>query len=57
MTRAKTYEDISCRYFLRPGRRNTRALLEAAARRAEETGIRKALVLKVKEVIGKPASF
>lgn len=44
MTRAKTYEDISCRYFLRPGRRNTRALLEAAARRAEETGIRKALV-------------
>ncbi len=45
MTRAKpSYEDVSCRYFQRPGRRNTRALLDAAARRAEETGIRSALV-------------
>ncbi|NPU85429.1 MAG: hypothetical protein HPY65_13205 [Syntrophaceae bacterium] len=44
MTRAKSYEDLSCRYFRHPGRRNTKALLEAAAGRAEEAGIRKVLV-------------
>jgi uncharacterized protein len=44
MARPKPFDDVPCRYFHRPGRRNTKALLEAAARRAAETGIRKVLV-------------
>jgi len=35
---------VVCRYFDEPGAKNTKAVLEAAARRAEELGIGKVLV-------------
>jgi hypothetical protein len=44
MTRPKPFDDLPCRTFSRAGRSNTKALLEAAARRAADEGIRTLLV-------------
>jgi hypothetical protein len=44
MAKTISYRDVVCRYFDKPGAKNTKALLEAAARRAEELGIGKVLV-------------
>lgn len=38
------YDDIQCRYFKRPGAKNTRAVMEIASRRAKELGINTFLV-------------
>ena len=38
------YREITCRYFARPGEENTKATLEAAARRARELSIKTVLV-------------
>lgn len=38
------YFDISCRYFHKPGGKNTRAVLEVALKRAKELSIKKVLV-------------
>ena len=38
------YREITCRYFTRPGEENTKAALEAAARRARELSIKTVLV-------------
>ena len=38
------YKDLTCRYFSRPGGRNTDLVLEAVERRAAELGIRDILV-------------
>ncbi len=44
MTKSPSFADIPCRYFPRPGRSNTGAVLEAVARRAEELSIERILV-------------
>ncbi|UCF58089.1 MAG: hypothetical protein JSW15_03835 [Deltaproteobacteria bacterium] len=38
------YDDIECRYFKKPGPKNTEGVLEAVSRRAKELGIDKVLV-------------
>jgi hypothetical protein len=38
------FEDIPCRYFRKPGPRNTKAVFEAVSKRAKELGIGKVLV-------------
>lgn len=38
------YDDIQCRYFKRPGAKNTRAVMEIASRRAKELGVNTVLV-------------
>jgi hypothetical protein len=47
MTDPSPYREISCRYFAKPGGRNTKAVLEAMARRASELSIGKVLVATV----------
>ncbi|HUH65350.1 MAG TPA: pyruvate kinase alpha/beta domain-containing protein [Syntrophales bacterium] len=47
MTEPSRYSDIPCRYFLKPGGRNTKAVLEAVARRARELSIGKVLMATV----------
>ena len=44
MAKTISYRDVVCRYFDKPGVKNTKAVLDAAARRAEELGIGKVLV-------------
>jgi hypothetical protein len=44
MSDLSLYEDVRCRYFNKPGIQNTREVLEAVARRAEELNIRKVIV-------------
>jgi hypothetical protein len=44
MVRIPECIDASIRYFTKPGKRNTKKLLDIAARRANELGIRKILV-------------
>ncbi|MBM4272761.1 MAG: hypothetical protein FJ139_11495, partial [Deltaproteobacteria bacterium] len=38
------YYDVPCRYFNKPGGKNTKAVLEAVSRRAKELSIRKILI-------------
>jgi hypothetical protein len=38
------YNDVTCRYFEKPGPKNTEAVLEAVSRRAKELGIKKVVV-------------
>lgn len=38
------FDDIQCRYFKKPGPANTRAVMEAVSKRAEELAIKKILV-------------
>lgn len=44
MNDLELFEDIPCRYFRKPGPRNTKAVLEAVSRRARELGINRILV-------------
>lgn len=44
MSDLSLYEDKLCRYFKKPGIQNSREVLEAVARRAEELNIRKVIV-------------
>jgi hypothetical protein len=39
-----SYHDVSCRYFHKPGGKNTRGVLEAVSRRAKDISIRKILI-------------
>jgi hypothetical protein len=39
-----SYHDISCRYFHKPGGKNTRGVLEAVSKRAKDISIRKILI-------------
>ncbi len=39
-----SYSDISCRYFHKPGGKNTRGVLEAVSKRAKDISIRKILI-------------
>jgi hypothetical protein len=38
------YDDVTCRYFKKPGPKNTEGVLEAVSRRAKELGIKKVVV-------------
>lgn len=38
------YDDVQCRYFQKPGPRNTKKVLEAVSKRAEALSIRKVLI-------------
>ncbi len=38
------YDDVPCRYFEKPGPRNTKKVLEAVSKRAEALSIEKVLV-------------
>ncbi len=42
--KSKEYRDSVCRYFKRAGKKNTAAVMEAAARRAGELGIKRVLI-------------
>jgi len=44
MSATSSYNDISCRYFHKPGGKNTKAVMEAVFRRAEELSISKVLI-------------
>jgi hypothetical protein len=39
-----SYHDVSCRYFHKPGGKNTRGVLEAVSKRAKDISIRKILI-------------
>ena len=39
-----SYHDISCRYFHKPGGKNTRGVLDAVSKRAKDISIRKILI-------------
>ena len=41
---ASSYYESPCRYFSKPGAKNTRAVLEAVSRRAKELAIGKVLI-------------
>jgi hypothetical protein len=38
------YDDVTCRYFKKPGPKNTEGVLEAVSRRAKELGIKQVVV-------------
>jgi hypothetical protein len=44
MSESSPYHDISCRYFHKPGGKNTRGVLEAVSKRAKDLSIRKVLI-------------
>jgi len=44
MSATSSYNDISCRYFHKSGGKNTKAVMEAVFRRAEELSISKVLI-------------
>jgi hypothetical protein len=44
MSEASVFKDVACRYFEKPGPKNTEPLMEKAAQRAAELGIQKILV-------------
>jgi len=44
MPESSLFHDISCRYFHKPGGKNTRAVLEAVSKRAKELSITKVLI-------------
>jgi len=44
MSESSPYRDISCRYFHKPGGKNTRGVLEAVSKRAKELSIGKVLI-------------
>jgi len=44
MSEISPYYDISCRYFHKPGGKNTKSVLEAVSRRAVELSIEKVLI-------------
>ena len=59
MTQMSEYNDVTCRYFKKPGPKNTEGVLEAVSRRANELGIKKVVVatcsgrtaLKAREIL------
>jgi hypothetical protein len=59
MNQMSEYNDVTCRYFKKPGPKNTEGVLEAVSRRANELGIRKVVVatcsgrtaLKAREIL------
>jgi hypothetical protein len=44
MAESSLYHDVPCRYFIKPGVKNTNAVLEAVSRRAKELSIGKVLI-------------
>ena len=44
MSESSPYHDISCRYFHKPGGKNTKGVLEAVSKRAKELSIGKVLI-------------
>ena len=44
MPESSPFHDISCRYFHKPGGKNTRAVLEAVSKRAKDLSIKKVLI-------------
>lgn len=44
MNQMSEYDDVTCRYFKKPGPRNTEGVLEAVSRRAKELRIKKVVV-------------
>jgi uncharacterized protein len=44
MTMPSTFSDVACRYFSETGYSNTKAVLEAVARRAKDSGIKRIVV-------------
>ena len=44
MSQSSPYHDISCRYFNKPGGKNTRGALEAVSKRAKDLSISKVLI-------------
>ena len=44
MSEASLYNDIPCRYFYKPGGKNTKAVLEVVSRRAKELSVGKVLI-------------
>ena len=59
MNQMSEYNDVTCRYFKKPGPKNTQGVLEAVSRRAKELGIGKVVVatcsgrtaLKAREIL------
>ena len=59
MNQMSEYNDVTCRYFKKPGPKNTQGVLEAVFRRAKELGIGKVVVatcsgrtaLKAREIL------
>jgi hypothetical protein len=47
MSESSPYRDISCRYFHKPGGKNTKGVLEAVSKRAKELSIGKVLIATV----------
>ncbi len=47
MSESSPYHDTSCRYFHKPGRTNTKGVLEAVSRRARELSIGRVLIATV----------
>ena len=47
MSESSPYHDISCRYFHKPGGKNTKGVLEAVSKRAKELSIGKVLIATV----------
>ena len=47
MSESSPYHDIPCRYFHKPGGKNTKGVLEAVAKRANELSIGKVLIATV----------
>ena len=47
MSESSPYHDIPCRYFHKPGGKNTKGVLEAVAKRAKELSIGKVLIATV----------
>ncbi|MGZ6291492.1 MAG: pyruvate kinase alpha/beta domain-containing protein [Syntrophales bacterium] len=44
MSESSPYHDVSCRYFHKPGGKNTKVVLEAVSKRAKELSIGKVLI-------------
>jgi hypothetical protein len=47
MPESSPYHDTSCRYFHKPGGKNTRGVLEAVSKRAKDLSVRKVLIASV----------
>jgi len=47
MPESSLYHDAPCRYFHKPGGKNTRAVLEAVSKRAKSLSIGKVLIASV----------
>jgi uncharacterized protein len=44
MSESSLYQDISCRYFNKPGGKNTRGVLEAVSKRGKDLSIKKVII-------------